>query len=124
MDDKQVALALVGMAKSLVAEGADTGTFKCPECGGKVLKQTEYCLSCKKKVKPAGEKKEAAKKYGSVREMVADIDAMVMTVVDWMQEYEDEGATHMPLYKQMEALYNYLTNDAGNKIRKFQKQID
>lgn len=26
------------------------GTFKCPKCGTKVLKQTGYCLKCKKKV--------------------------------------------------------------------------
>ena len=29
-------------------------TFKCPECGSKVLKQTGYCVKCKKKV---GDKK-------------------------------------------------------------------
>ena len=29
-------------------------TFKCPECGSKVLKQTNYCVKCKKKV---GDKK-------------------------------------------------------------------
>ena len=29
----------------------ETGTFKCPDCGSKVLKNTGYCLSCKKKVK-------------------------------------------------------------------------
>jgi hypothetical protein len=31
-------------------EAASTETFKCPDCGSKVLKQTGYCLSCKKKV--------------------------------------------------------------------------
>ncbi len=31
-------------------------TFKCPDCGSKVLKQTGYCVSCKKKV--GGKKKE------------------------------------------------------------------
>ena len=30
-------------------------TFKCPECGTKVLKQTGYCVKCKKKVKEASE---------------------------------------------------------------------
>jgi len=25
-------------------------TFKCPECGGKVLDNTSYCVSCQKKV--------------------------------------------------------------------------
>lgn len=33
----------------LVREAADT--FKCPECGTKVLEQTGYCVKCKKKVK-------------------------------------------------------------------------
>ena len=38
-----------------IIEG-DTGTFKCPTCGGKVLKNTGYCLACKKKVKDPGAK--------------------------------------------------------------------
>jgi len=29
-------------------------TFKCPNCDTKVLKQTEYCVTCKKKVKASG----------------------------------------------------------------------
>lgn len=28
-------------------------TFKCPECGSKVLEETKYCVKCKKKVKKA-----------------------------------------------------------------------
>lgn len=39
-------------------EEANTDTFKCPDCGGKVLTNTEYCVSCKKKVKNEKEKKE------------------------------------------------------------------
>ena len=31
-------------------------TFKCPDCGGKVLSTSSYCLSCKKKVKNPDEK--------------------------------------------------------------------
>ena len=34
-------------------------TFKCPECGTKVLQQTGYCVKCKKKVKQADEIVEA-----------------------------------------------------------------
>lgn len=33
----------------LVKESAKT--FKCPQCGTKVLEQTGYCVKCKKKVK-------------------------------------------------------------------------
>lgn len=35
-------------------------TFKCPECGTKVLKQTGYCVKCKKKVEKGGKGKKAA----------------------------------------------------------------
>jgi len=35
-------------AKQLTS--AENGTFKCPDCGTKVLKATGYCLKCKKKV--------------------------------------------------------------------------
>jgi len=52
MDNKQVAYQLLRLAKRIMS--ADT--FKCPHCGTKVLKQTGYCVKCKKKVK-SGEKK-------------------------------------------------------------------
>ena len=41
-------------------ESDNTDTFKCPDCGGKVLVNTGYCVSCKKKVEPpkGKEKKE------------------------------------------------------------------
>jgi len=51
MDKNMVARELVAAAKDLMA--ADT--FKCPDCGSKVLDQTKYCVKCKKKVKKAGE---------------------------------------------------------------------
>ena len=47
MDKKMVAAELVRIAKILMADG----TFKCPECGSKVLENTGYCLKCKEKVK-------------------------------------------------------------------------
>jgi predicted RNA-binding Zn-ribbon protein involved in translation (DUF1610 family) len=33
-----------------VSEEKKEGTFKCPNCGTKVLRNTGYCLKCKKKV--------------------------------------------------------------------------
>jgi len=41
-------------------ESDNTDTFKCPDCGSKVLVNTGYCVSCKKKVEPpkGKEKKE------------------------------------------------------------------
>ena len=41
-------------------------TFKCPECGGKVLSKTKYCVSCKKKVKEP-------KKENSVKDNIIEI---------------------------------------------------
>jgi len=37
--------------KNLIEEFV-MGTFKCPICGTKVSKNSNYCLKCKKKVKP------------------------------------------------------------------------
>lgn len=45
-------------------EAADTSTFKCPDCGGKVLTNTEYCVSCKKKVKNKSKKEDDNKDDG------------------------------------------------------------
>jgi len=33
-------------------EEKKAGTFKCPHCGTKVLKNTGFCVKCKKKVEP------------------------------------------------------------------------
>jgi len=38
----------------LVVTAAET--FECPTCDTKVLKQTKYCVKCKKKVKEASAK--------------------------------------------------------------------
>lgn len=35
----------------LLKESGKKDTFKCPECGSKVLENTGYCMKCKKKVK-------------------------------------------------------------------------
>jgi len=50
MNREAVANELIAIAEELVAT---TGTFKCPECGGKVLENTGYCVKCEKKVKKA-----------------------------------------------------------------------
>ena len=49
MDKKMIAKELMKVASLLAAD-----TFKCPDCGSKVLDQTKYCVKCKKKVKKAG----------------------------------------------------------------------
>lgn len=51
MDKQKIARELLEAAKELVA----AETFKCPDCGSKVLEQTKYCVKCKKKVKKASE---------------------------------------------------------------------
>lgn len=55
-DDKVVILEPGDVIE--IEEKAETGTFKCPDCGKKVLIATSYCLSCKKKVKGPDKKKE------------------------------------------------------------------
>jgi len=58
MDRHRIAERLVALAEELTA-GGENGTFTCPECGTKVLKNTGYCIKCKKKVEPKGGKKAA-----------------------------------------------------------------
>ena len=38
----------------LLKEAGDNDTFKCPNCGTKVLEKTGYCVKCKEKVKKGG----------------------------------------------------------------------
>jgi uncharacterized OB-fold protein len=40
----------------------DEKTFRCPNCGSKVLKKTKYCVKCKKKVNCPDEQSEEVKK--------------------------------------------------------------
>ncbi len=57
MDKVKLAKHLVALAKALMSSGE---TFECPDCGTKVLKNTGYCLKCKKKVKSAAEAEKVA----------------------------------------------------------------
>ena len=50
MNRLAVAKELVEIAKLITGT---TGTFKCPNCGTKVLENTGYCVKCEKKVKQA-----------------------------------------------------------------------
>lgn len=52
MDNRSLKLSIKRIAKSLISDEV-TDTFECPECGGDVLSNTEYCVSCKDKVKEA-----------------------------------------------------------------------
>lgn len=61
MSKRRIVNELVKIAKSLTS--ADT--FKCPECGSKVLDQTSYCVKCKKKVKKAATRPLAAANFAS-----------------------------------------------------------
>jgi len=67
-----------------IMKEADTGTAKCPDCGGKYLKATGYCVSCKKKV---GKKKE------NVIEIPEDVQLpgsdIVLEKGDWIEVLTD-----------------------------------
>jgi DNA-directed RNA polymerase subunit RPC12/RpoP len=58
--EEQVAEALITLAEAITADG---GTFKCPDCGTKVLEKTGFCVKCKKKVKKAA----SSTKFGKVK---------------------------------------------------------
>lgn len=71
----------------------ESDTFKCPDCGKKVLKKTGYCLSCKKKVeepKKEDSKKEELEKtqenlYESVLQAITEIDVDNATCEDFLR---------------------------------------
>ena len=60
MNRQKIAKELVAAARELLS--ANNGTFKCPECGTKVLEQTGYCVKCKKKVEIKNPKESKTKK--------------------------------------------------------------
>lgn len=78
MNRQKIAQELVAVAKELTA--ADT--FKCPDCGAKVLEQTGYCVKCKKKVKKASLDKalsdtlgDIIRNMGTAWEMLSDAES-------------------------------------------------
>lgn len=56
---KMAALEALAGDEGMDKEAGKAEMIKCPDCGGKVLKATSYCLKCKKKI--GGEKKEDKK---------------------------------------------------------------
>ena len=66
---QKIARELVSIARHLIS--ADT--FKCPECGSKVLEQTGYCVKCKKKVKKARDLTAKAPQWGKGKPIWRDI---------------------------------------------------
>ena len=93
---------------AMLTEKADTGTFKCPECGTKVLKATGRCLKCKKRVKQEGvivalEYFEGLSRSGKSAVSLLDIpdsvmyeDVLVLVNEGWVDEDEQEKQIWFP----------------------------
>jgi predicted RNA-binding Zn-ribbon protein involved in translation (DUF1610 family) len=78
-----------------IAEADDTSTFKCPECGTKVLSNTGFCVKCKKKVK--AESLEESLKPGVAKKLagkIADIvvDAFVKEIKGYDKRNQGDAA--------------------------------
>ena len=111
MDNERIASELVKLASDLMA--ADT--FECPDCGTKVLDQTEYCVKCQKKVKEAaeGEFKKIDSQMNSIaskllKETGGDLGKMMTVVVMALKKggHSSEATTlynkFRPLMKKFE----------------------
>lgn len=68
----------------LIKEAGDT--FKCPECGTKVLEQTGYCVKCKKKVK-----KGLSEAQESKRSTQQDVQALKTALERWLRRKTGGG---------------------------------
>jgi len=83
MSDDQLSTRMASDAPSFEsAVEAKVETFECPDCGTKVMKQTGYCVKCKKKVKEAAvtELPDTWSKAASMavaRSLVADVLGIV-----------------------------------------------
>ena len=53
VDKSEEPVAEIELRRAASSMCATTGTFKCPNCGTKVLENTGYCVKCEKKVKQA-----------------------------------------------------------------------
>lgn len=59
--------------QSVTSADEKTETFKCPECGTGVLKNTGYCVKCKEKVKASSIKVAAAGPYTLLLQLQDDV---------------------------------------------------
>lgn len=95
-----------------------TDTFKCPTCGGKVLSNTSYCLSCKKKVKNPNEKedkKDDDKKDDKKESFLAKSFRLNM-VSSFKQSQKVESASDR--ISQYEELLSYFEEGFAEDLRK------
>jgi hypothetical protein len=116
MSDEELAGRLAESAPELeqtLVEAAET--FKCPECGTKVLKQTGYCVKCKEKVKPKSaadetapveekDKKEDAPKEETVP--TEDKEAFLSPMVHQPSGQREPGSSALPGGGKIKSIYD------------------
>lgn len=102
----------------LKEEKASTETKECPECGGKYLVATGYCVGCKKKV--AEPKKEAKIKEGVPMSfsdyLLQGID--YEEIIDTTYSNYGEGATERDVMKTFDDILKSNLQDAKSSLRK------
>jgi len=92
--------ATTDAANKLLAtnEAENTATFKCPNCGCKVLEKTGYCVSCKKKV--TNEKKKVTKEEKDDKKKDIDEGAFGEIQID-AQEMIEAGKKDKEIMKKL-----------------------
>jgi DNA-directed RNA polymerase subunit RPC12/RpoP len=68
-------------------EAGKAEMIKCPDCGGKVLKATSYCLKCKKKI--GGKKEEKDEKKKEEKDATGSIVASLDEIAGVLEEQKD-----------------------------------
>ena len=72
MRDKNIVREIVRVANLI----GSADTFKCPECGTKVLENTSYCVKCKKKVKKAATRPNGAYHFANEMKRIKGVDSV------------------------------------------------
>jgi uncharacterized OB-fold protein len=88
----------------------ESDTFKCPDCGGKVLTNTKYCMSCKKKVK---EESVIVRKESSAYDYIAYIVELLDGTYGIIHGVNTDGTLEMETIKNIGGI-NKFTYDKIN----------
>jgi hypothetical protein len=115
MSDEELTPRLASDAPDMEAVLA-AKTFKCPQCGTKVLEQTGYCVKCKKKVKKAEDENAAEEEGKEEKEAAIPMQPGQTSPQQIGQRWDRLVTPFLRVPGGIKSIYNDLTPKAKKEV--------